>query len=1165
MFRVRRLAGFIQCSPCGKMGPLKQQTRRYTPIWKSDPAVDNVAPLRDEDERRTLWAEVGPISDVGSAVTAWIRFGNDPVLHTAVPTMLGGKFRNQQREKESLLPNSSSPFAYVEDYMGTNLVFGSPVHAKESAAVWATYFERRYASRLRLSRRTVANYVGLINSPEVFDDESDRPETRWSQDTFFRECAYLSEKFLKEKVSNMQQFEAALKRASPEAYLAFFDAFQQQTQTQIPLPSPSVWHYEGERRKQWAEKFISISHKAQAFFKDVLSEDVKKYQEVPGKLLQKVKPVLADVGKILVKRHERWLKGRVWTSLTEEEREAYCMKEVKRQQMQVEDGEFDPMMEDDVDDTELEEWQREHDAIMELMNSPIDGLHFTTLELWLHAMRCEELETEHIYTSARVRAVQVAARKKLYDTTSYEEVIQAVVESIARGTLDLGAGVLRPHFNEVWCQLNYAKFGSSTITQHTTTSRRQLLFFHAGSLKDIAATATLYYATKPLSNSLDYASPYKYRRSLITLCSNYGVETAYTTQRPLLRSAANLARAEDLIHAVVTAAAQPFGERRRAATRDLHMEFQRLAVPVERVIVANPVSALLESGADPDEKPVEGEKVNMWPLGAKRVVLYKWSAPNVEKLKAMESDAAPAVSGSSLTAERLREIQELKRRGFLEVSLWRRVTAQERKQRNEIVEAKKKQVEEVVRTVPSLAHLHQYATSLYSRIEERVAFPTETSTVTETTNMKEETNKPLEDSEWEFAVLLDDRVLLNKEESVELYLPYRDANGELLAQGEYRALVRAFDLEANPNLHPAYCSVGYSESFQVFDALPQLIAQFFRVKDATAEAAGVTHIPAADFTPFCAFLRDAGLDVPLRCEFEAGQAVTTDGDVYMDYFLQLLRGEAFHQSHAQAGLTEAQRAIEPLCRAHWVVHHPGADESEWATARRSVLDHAMQHEREWWFPNEMLDVKDVVTGSTNGLTPQMYPAAVRYGVELCTVLTAEGKFVDERGSGLSARCVVNGTGAAESVVFDTANCNGTNTTSVEDALRVAHGALRSAQDRHNTLAAFRLGPLSKQSQVLLFCGVNAYEFGGKYARTYAYAFEKAKKELEVTAASGFMAPSLSHEDIERLSDQPTTSPSVDRFASTTHPEQRKAQFVPRVGPGSTPLEDPAADQKSEWS
>ncbi|KEG06692.1 hypothetical protein DQ04_12731010 [Trypanosoma grayi] len=967
----------------------------------------------------------------------------------------------------------------------------------------------------------------------------------------------MAEKLLKEKVSNMEQFERALKRAQPVAYLAFYDAFQQQTQVHIPLPSPSVWHYEGERRKQWAERFIPISHEAQQFFENVLAADVKKSPDGAEKVLQKVAAVLEEVGKVLVRRHQRRLGGRAWSALSDAEKDVFCAGDARRVQLQVETGDFDPP-EDERDVGEAAaEWKSEHDAIMELITAPIDGLGFTAQDFWRCAVRCEEMETEHIHAEERARAISAAARKALYNTTSFDAVVQGAVDAVARGKLDMSAGVLVPHFNDVWCQLNYAKFGAATVTQHTTTARRQLFFHHSGSLKEVAATATLYYATKPLSSSLDYASPYKFRRSLLALCSTYGVEMAHATQRPLLLSAAHLARAEDLMRTIVTHAARPFGERRRAALERLRVNHERLAVPVRKVLVTAPNSDLLASGKELSESAANTTKkgsVTMWPLGARRALSYDWQTPHLQKLKAVT-----AAAGATMTAQHVKEIHAAKQRAFVEVSLWRRVTPEEVKQRRETAEAESKWVADTLRSVPQLRQVQQYATSLYQRVGE---------TLPELPNAaaasapggggggeESASGKDDDTSTWEFAVMLDDRATLNMEQVADLYLPYADANGVPLPQGEYRVRVRCFDLDMNPNHNPALCSEAFSASLQVFDAMPQLIKQFFTVsKKGESE---VPHIPASDFIPFCEFLREAGLDVPLRCEFEAGQALTAEGDVFMDYFQKLLRSDEFHRSCAQAGVTDAQREIEPSCRAHWEVHHPGANEAEWAEARRHVLDRAMQQEREWWFPNDMLDVQDIATGSSSGHMASMYPATMRYGTELCTVLTAEGRC--DSGSGLSAKCEVNGTGGVESLTISSANCS-SSMISIDEALSVAQRALRGAHDRHNTLSAFRLGPLVKQAQVMVFCGINAFEFGGKYARSYVYAFGKAKKELANTAVSGRVVLGVGDEDVERVSDKE----GADRFASTTHPEQRKKLFVARVGPGAVPIDDPTPEQKSEW-
>lgn len=70
--------------------------------------------------------------------------------------------------------------------MGTNLVSGSSEQLRESTALWNDYFERKYTSHMRQSRRTATNYIGLSTAADVFNDEADSPNTTWSQDIVFQ-------------------------------------------------------------------------------------------------------------------------------------------------------------------------------------------------------------------------------------------------------------------------------------------------------------------------------------------------------------------------------------------------------------------------------------------------------------------------------------------------------------------------------------------------------------------------------------------------------------------------------------------------------------------------------------------------------------------------------------------------------------------------------------------------------------------------------------------------------------------------------------------------------------------------------------------------------------------------------------------------------------------
>lgn len=138
----------------------------------------------------------------------------------------------------------------------------------------------------------------------------------------------------------------------------------------------------------------------------------------------------------------------------------------------------------------------------------------------------------------------------------------------------------------------------------------------------------------------------------------------------------------------------------------------------------------------------------------------------------------------------------------------------------------------------------------------------------------------------------------------------------------------------------------------------------------------------------------------------------------------------------------------------------------------------------------------------------------------------------------------------------------TTSSSLEEVLALTESAVHAAQDRHATLTMTKMGPLEREMQVQSFCGMDGLEMGGKYARTYCYAVEKAKQaiEEEYGVAGRAILGVREGDDKERVSD----GMAVDRFASATHPEQRKTRFVPRTTMSGQNMEDPTPDQESTW-
>ncbi|GET88568.1 hypothetical protein, conserved [Leishmania tarentolae] len=1212
MYRVRSCGAVATSAAVPRVRTaLDTVTRGYTPIYTPDPATDHLGAIRSADECRTLWAQHIPVPSLERAIELWLRFGNDPVVHiAALPASV-------QRVEGDTAPLSASPFAYVEDYMGSNMVTGAPEHVKESAELWSEYFTAKYVRRMRQSRRTSKQYVGVLGTAgkgrgsgasggggsassslaNLFLDEADHPNTKWEADTLFCEVAYLSERHLKTKVTNYLQLEKLLwgGTAKPDAFVQFFEASQQQTLTRIPLPVPSIWMYEStDAKMKWAERYLPVCSAAHEFFQ----EKLRPYAADPAaqtKLLADVAAAYHQVHAILLERHARQVQAGVqpetWTSgdrVATSTEEAWAANEVEKEQRSIDEGVYDP---EDLLDTTAE-WAAEHakiQAILErpLLNSGSDGessYGFSLQDFWLHTERREALETMHVLESESLARVAAAARRRLYSETPLHDVFSGLEESVAKARLDLRAAVLKPHFNSVWCRMHYVKFGAASLVQHTHTASRQLLFHYAPSTQVVAATAGMYYATKPLSSQLDYASPYTFRRSLARHCAQYGVEMAHAAQQPLLLSAAHLAKAEGVIGRVVRQAAAPFGARRRARYSAAQLNNQRLLNPVKSVQVTAPAPELLPVGADlfailREEKTpkakVADATLKVWPLGSRQTVSYDWTSPALDKLRLMR------LTNGSLTAEQAAQRDQLRHAGRLEISLWRRCTTEERQKVRSQMQKEAADVQALVNEIPALQEVSTYASHLYAKLtrEQEQSY----SAAASAPQAWDEAS-----GEWVFAVMLDDNVPLSETQSTEVFLPYVDAAGRRLPNGDYRVVVRAVDRELNPTEHPTLMSDAASSPFVVVDALPQLYAQYTQHHQSADKATGAaTEAPlegdmaGKDLIPFCDFLREAGLYISLSAEFAMGQSLDKQGNVSMAEVAAILRGTEYHQSQCEHGITDVQRTIEPQCRLHWSLYHPGASEQEWAAARRHVLQRAMAEERDWWLPDPMLEVTDMRTdnASAQSFSFSAYPAVARYATELCTVLPARGSNHMEyavlppppgleatsrdTGAPVQADCTVDGTGALASLHYG-APVSAADVT-VEDALRAAMEAIQVAQMRHNTLSMVKLCAFEKQAQTMLFCGIHGFEFGGKHSRTYAYALNKAKREMAETAEAGHVA-SLQAADAEklRLSEQEQTSASVDRFASQTNPEQRLTRFTPRSTMSSYSMEDVGPERTSTW-
>ena len=332
--------------------------------------------------------------------------------------------------------------------------------------------------------------------------------------------------------------------------------------------------------------------------------------------------------------------------------------------------------------------------------------------------------------------------------------------------------------------------------------------------------------------------------------------------------------------------------------------------------------------------------------------------------------------------------------------------------------------------------------------------------------------------------------------------------------------------------------------FHVFDCIPIVAEEILG-------SATVTTFPGKNLVPFFTHLRAVNMDVSLALEVATGQCLTPRGEVFFEKFLELLKSGHYSSTTfvgASAGLTGPQLAAEQRIRSHWELYTPAALEAEWAGARRAVLDAAFDREKEWWLPDEILNGAKLDTRN--------FPPSVRYANDVLQCLSADGTS-HPRGKAPSvttqpvACASYNGDGTLAELELNAKRLlDKGGTMTCDEIFAAATSAMEDAHVRLCTLSAAKVSDFRKLTQQFVMTSSVSAEFGGKYGRTYHDAFDKAAAEVLNSP------PAVEDE----LRDEKT----VDRFASATHPEQRRRLWNRRINAFNQKLDDPTPDMKSTW-
>jgi DNA-binding protein YbaB len=402
--------------------------------------------------------------------------------------------------------------------------------------------------------------------------------------------------------------------------------------------------------------------------------------------------------------------------------------------------------------------------------------------------------------------------------------------------------------------------------------------------------------------------------------------------------------------------------------------------------------------------------------------------------------------------------------------------------------------------------------------------------------------------------MVDDDVRVTHEHTAALTLPFADHTGVPISgdpSAQYRLRLRGFDLLSNPNRHATRVATAFSAPFAVCDIVNTTVQRAAKLsaEDLSSPTAA---IPGHSLVAFCAALRAAGLPVPLALEFEAGQNVTPQGDIRLAPFLAALRSLRYlTESGPNAGLTEAQRAIEGAVRAHDAVLFPGTTPLEWAERRRAALEAAASDaEAEWWRQDSLLQQPLEALGPVGApsVTADVSEteATYRYMRDVTSMLRATGR--DGLQTSAAAPLVtasITGDGVVSALRIDQHQCDQQKLT-LEQVLAGVLQATGAAHTKLNTLTAAKTGATRAALQKAWIDAADSADLGGVHAETVVTCFNAARQEAEELGA---------------LPERPEEV--VDRFASQD-PELRKRLFVKMAGGRGDDADSPALEHMQPW-
>ena len=1004
-------------------------------------------------------------------IRRWLQLGRDPVVNAPIH-----RTKSEFKEHRQMIR---------EDMLGTDISSSDPVHKEQSRNFWKRVIKDKALAKMRQDSLGSSD-IGILSftnhEQKVAGDPVDNELTRWEEDPNFSKCTKTCEVIFGTKPRNMKDFEMVLENASADQLFEFWNGARSQLENHSHnvLGLASLTYYEGMELKDYCQRIKPLNDIRKEFI-SLLLTDINRcggWSIVAARLAE----VYSSIYDIYRQRRTRLIdenKIKSWQTMDDDEKNEFCLSEREFMKTRILGGEFDPE-----GSFTCDAWRKEHECIHDILNRKIAGCSFTLLNFWEQYERINEMQREHMYSTHANKLKFAMCFKRIRNELNGNEdaIYDFLIESLKKSTFDFGNGILIPYMSDIWCKLNWPFYGATGYKQNTLNGNRSYLFHH-GTPSQVKAIAMAYYSTRPLSEAIDYSSPYTFRQSHANILAEAGVQSMEDRDKAS-KSTEALCEWEEDLAAVVKSVKSRMGKVRRRHQENARTSFAHSTDAGGNISEI----AIFATGTH--------DALKEWTPGNSATVSFDW---NPQEL----SDTSTVPEGDVASAKYNKRSQ-----GRIEISLWRRKTQNDLNEEY-LCHANAQNIcqKEIMKDIS------HYTVWFYTNVvnnpecfDAENKFLKDVDLQIDGLNNATDSHEVVDDSEhqhWIFAAMLDDNIELTGESAHSITLPFAasDFHGKYtpFPSGEYRIRVRGFRYEANPSRHPARCVQNFSKSFQLNDTISEEINAFVS-KDSPVD----DFFPSEELPALVQHLRAKNYDISVDTEFSLGQRITPKGKIGVEYIIDTLRSGEGWKNPCTNGVADDELAAESKLFMRFEELNPGASLDEWMSMRRAVFKKAFTGiESAWWIEDD-LETEEIAMHNLN--------EPVWYAHDKVTGLSATGTHCITAGKPL-VECEIEGSGVVTKLDFNEKRGN----VALGEAVHSILGSLQNAHTRMNFLALGKISPLLEKIHLCIADREHGYNgfasWGGKYLRTIYFCYKSAQRNLKCKMSS--LESMMRNKSIER--------------------------------------------------